>query len=110
MAIEGREKILAQLEKVLASETFRTKKMLPLMLRYVVEETVAEQTVTENTIALAIYGKVLSEEASKVRVNMGEVREALRDYYEEEGRFDGVVIKLNKGGYVPTFKHRSPHP
>ena len=42
-----------------------------------------------------------------VRIQAGRLRRALEQYYGVQGKFDGVVIEVRKGSYVPVFRAAS---
>jgi serine/threonine-protein kinase len=103
--------ILAQLEKVLASETFQRAERLSRFLRYVVEQGVAgdKTALKEYAIGLHVFDKPESFDTRVdpiVRVEAGRLRAKIRDYYDGEGRDDSVWLGLRKRGYRPAFELR----
>ena len=48
------------------------------------------------------------ENGSVVRVEAGRLRDRLREYYDQHGPADDVLISVPKGGYVPEFSERQP--
>lgn len=103
--------ILAQLERVLASETFQRAERLSRFLRYVVEQGLAgEKTaLKEYAIGLHVFDKPESFDTRVdpiVRVEAGRLRAKIRDYYDGEGSDDPVWLGLRKRGYRPAFELR----
>jgi hypothetical protein len=99
--------IHAQLQKVLASDTFTRSERLSRFLRYVVEETLRgnASTLKEQVIGHDLYerGDDYDPNADPVvRVDARRLRDKLREYYAEAAE-DPVLITLPKGSYVPSF-------
>ncbi len=99
----------AQLERVLASDAFRTSRRSQDFLRYVVQRTLAgqEDSIKERTIAVEVFGRPAhydSSEDSFVRVKASEVRRRLAQYAEKAGPEDVLRIELPLGSYVPRFE------
>jgi serine/threonine-protein kinase len=103
--------ILAQLERVLASETFQRAERLSRFLRYVVEQGLAgdNTALKEYAIGLHVFDKPESFDTRVdpiVRVEAGRLRAKIRDYYDSEGSNDTVWVGLRKRGYRPAFELR----
>ena len=101
-------KIEAQLKRVLTSRRFTTASNLAKFLRYVVDMKLAnrEAEIKAYTIAVDALGRPESFDSQNdptVRVLAGRLRNALRDYYDDEGANDSITIQLPKGHYVPEF-------
>ncbi|MCG7522465.1 adenylate cyclase [Ruegeria sp. Ofav3-42] len=82
-------------------------------LIYVVEESLNGRAddIRAKTIAMDVYGGTMAEMARRenvVRVDAGRLRRKLAEYYAEEGRDEGTVFDLPKGGYAPEISIRSP--
>jgi len=102
---------LAQLTRILASESFNGPGRIQRFLRFVVEETVAghENQIKEYSIGLSVYDKPASFDPkidSTVRSEATKLRARLTAYYEREGATDPVVITIPRGTYVPSFETR----
>ena len=98
--------IRAQLERILASETFSRSQQLRRFLSFIVEQRLAGQghSLKESVLAHELYGKSTNFDGGAdpvVRVDARRLRDKLREYYE--GRSEPVVISLPKGSYVPVF-------
>jgi len=103
---------LEQLERVLASETFRSAGRSSRLLRFLVEHAVNGQAarLKEYTIGAEALQRGESFDPridSIARVEISRLRNRLERYYSVEGRADGVMISLPKGNYVPLFETRT---
>lgn len=103
--------IRAALDKILASPGFVNADRLSRFLRYTVEETLNGQTdkLKETLLGIEVFGRKPTYDPrvdAVVRTEAVKLRARMRDYYEADGREDGVIIDLPKGGYVPVFRHR----
>lgn len=101
----------AQLERILASSTFRNADRLSRLLRFTVEQALADagNPPKEYVIALEVFDRPPSFDPrfdSVVRVEARRLRYKLRDYYEGEGRDDPILIDLPKGSYLAVFQPR----
>lgn len=99
----------AQLERVLASDAFRTSRRSQDFLRFVVQRVLAgqEESIKERTLAVEVFGRPAtydSSEDSFVRVKASEVRRRLAQYAERSGAGDMIRIELPLGSYVPRFE------
>ena len=104
---------LQQLEKVLASEVFRSAARSSKLLRYLVESAVNGQAdrLKEYTIGADALGRGEAFDPridSIARVEISRLRSRLDQYYATEGRDDALVIVLPKGSYVPLLQTRPP--
>lgn len=107
------EKVRKQLERILASNAFATAKSARRFLRYVVEESLAGRgdQIKEYVVGAAVFARGDEYDPrvdAVVRVEATRLRNRLRDYYQKDGRGDGVHIELPKGRYVPLFQLRQP--
>ena len=96
--------VRAELERVLASETFQNAERLRRFLRFVVDESLRDPgaTLKEHWLAIHVFDRPESFDPrsdSVVRIAARQVRFKLRDYYETEGREDTVRMNLPKGSY-----------
>ena len=99
--------VLAELDRILATELFVRSKRLSSFLKFIVDRTLAGQgdSLKEQVIALELYGKdALFDTAADpiVRVDARRLRDRLREYYAGAPN-GGVVISVPKGSYVPVF-------
>ena len=101
----------AELDRILASATFKNAERLRQFLRFVVEETLRDPqgTIKEHWVAVNVFERPESFDPrsdSVVRIAARQLRFKLRDYYEAEGRDDELVVDLPKGSYVPVVRKR----
>jgi hypothetical protein len=101
----------AEMEKIVASEAFRTSRRSRQFLSYVVRQTLEGkgELLKERTIGSDVFDRSpegITPENSVVRKQAGEVRRRLEQYYKDakDGPEDSRVrILLPLGSYVPEF-------
>jgi TolB-like protein/tetratricopeptide (TPR) repeat protein len=103
--------VCAQLDRILAHETFSNARRLSAFLRYVVEQTLAGRSaeLKEYLLGVEVFGrgdKFDPRLDSIVRVEAGKIRSKLAEYYDGAGANDPVLIQLTKGAYVPAIVQR----
>ncbi|HXK61662.1 MAG TPA: hypothetical protein PLP42_17385 [Acidobacteriota bacterium] len=103
------EDVLACLEKVLGSSSFRRAKAVSALLRHIVTRTLEgrQDELKEYSLGVDVLGRVPSFDNRLdpiVRVQMRKLRGRLERYYQTEGKDDIVRIELPLGGYVPHFQ------
>ena len=101
--------IVAELDRALASSTFQGAERSKVLLRFLVEETLADRAdrLKEYTLGAEALGKGDSFDPRSdpiVRAEASRLRGRLERYYTTEGQADPVVIALPKGSYVPQFR------
>jgi serine/threonine-protein kinase len=102
-----------ELERVVASPRFATAGRLPLLLRHLVETTLAGQS---ERLKEAVLGIEFFQRGSDfdsrldpiVRVEARRLRARLEEYYSGEGANDPVRIEIPRGTYVPVFQEAAP--
>lgn len=102
------EEIRAQLDRVLASDIFRSAPQLSAFLSYVVEQALAGRAgeLKGYTIAVEAFGRSADFDPQSdpiVRVEAGRLRKALNLYFAADGVRDPVRIAIAVGAYVPSF-------
>lgn len=110
----SREKILDELERVLASPHFHSSRKCTRFLRHVVECTLDHQLdrLKERTIGVDVFERDAVYDTNQdpvVRGTASEVRKRLAQYYLAAGQLDEVRFSLPAGSYVPEI-HVSPLP
>jgi len=100
------------LDRILASESFRTSPQLGTFLRYVVDAALSGRAASLKgyTIGVEALGRDPSFDPQIdpiVRVEATRLRRALERYYACAGSDDPLVIELPRGSYVPLFVRRS---
>ena len=106
------DEIRLQLDRLLTSGGFANADRMSAFLRYVVERAIAGESdqVKEYVIGVAVFGRDEQYDPrldSIVRVEARRLRTKLDEYYAGDGRNDPIVIRMHRGGYVPTFEPRA---
>ena len=99
---------MSQLERILASSEFKTRKRLGQFLRYVVEQALNGGTdrIKQYTIAVDALGyedDFDPQSNPAVRILARRLRRSLDHYYLSRGASDPIWIDIPKGGYRPVF-------
>lgn len=107
--------VRTQLQKIIASKSFRQGDRLQRFLGFIVDESLAGRgdQLKEYPIGVDVFGKSDSFDPRMdpiVRVQARRLRIRLQTYYREEGHADELVIEMPKGGYAPTFRQVDPSP
>src|SRR5262249_37860017 len=102
------EETREELNRVLASQEFRTSKRCQDFLQYVVENTLQGHgdMLKERTIGIEDFGmptRYDPRDDATVGVKAGEFRKRLGMYYPGRGAQDAIRIELPSGTYVPEF-------
>lgn len=97
-----------ELRRVLQSKHFAKAKKKARFLEFVCEQTFLgnAERLNEYLIGVEVYKRGQNfdqQQDAIVRVQAHEIRRALKDYYDNEGKEDGLRIDLPSGGYVPVF-------
>lgn len=114
MTILAEKDIRDQLDRILGSVEFSTAKRLSDFLKFIVSETLAKRgaSLQAYLIALEVFDRAPDfnpQTDTIVRVQAGQLRLRLEEYYAQSGRDDPVRIRVPKGGYVPSFtQHEVP--
>jgi hypothetical protein len=100
--------ILGELEKILKSQGFRASKRSQQFLSYVVKQTLDghAELLKERSIGVELFHRPASYSTGDdgvVRVQAGEVRRRIEEYYRENGDSLPVRLELPLGTYVPEF-------
>jgi len=105
------EEIKEQLECIVHSATLRGSTTLQHLLLYLVSRSLegAADSLKEYTIGLEAFGRRTDFDPRTdtiVRVQTHRLRQKLKEYYQEEGASDRIVIEIPKGQYGPVSKLR----
>src|SRR5215469_6485548 len=105
----------AQLSRILESTGFRNSQRRSDLLRWLVTRVLEgdAEPVKEHRIGLEVFGKSESWDPRidpAVRVECNRVRKKLREYYENDGSEDPILIEFPSRGYVPSFTRRATVP
>lgn len=98
----------AQLERIVAHESFVQSGRLQSLLTHIVRESLAGRTenLLGKNIAKDVFGhtdQASAEDMSTVRVEVGRLRRRLNEYYAGCGADDPIRISIPKGGYIAVF-------
>lgn len=100
--------IQTELECILHSRCFRSRKILQKLLAYVVKQTITGNTdqISQYNIAVEGLGKPADFNPATdplIRIQVGRLRKQLEEYYATEGRYDPLHISLPNRSYQPVF-------
>lgn len=100
--------ICEQLERILASLTFRGSDAQKRFLRYAVQQTLEgnRDLIKEYSVGIQVFGRGESFDPRVdpiVRIQAGKLRSRLARYYAGEGSLDALRIEIPKGSYAPVF-------
>ncbi len=108
----SREGVLRELESILASHYFQHAGRCKQFLRYVVEHKLEghQEKLKERTIGTEVFQRppgYATGEDPVVRVQAGEVRRRLEQYYQTAAEDSAIRIELPVGSYSPVFHRRA---
>ena len=87
--------IRQQLDHILSGKRFAGAPNQARVLAFVVNSALKGETeIKESTIAFELFPCFLPDESTNVRVTAFHLRHRLRTYYEQEGRYDRVIISF----------------
>jgi hypothetical protein len=103
---------LGQVARVLGSATFSNAPGLKSFLQFIVSlaEAGRGDEISEYAIATQVFGRPPKFDPASdtiVRTQAYRLRLKLKEYYEGEGKDDGIAIEVPKGHYVPVFQSRA---
>ncbi len=104
----SRIELMQQLGRIVSSKYFCNSKRYPVLLRFVVEQTLAGHAdlLKERTLGVTVFGRDSDYDTNAdpiVRVTAGEVRKRIAQYYQEPAHEHEWRICLPLGSYVPRF-------
>ena len=104
-----------QLERVLQSNTLRNSPTLQQLLQFLGTRGIegSPDGLKEYTIGVEAFGRKPDFDPKTdtiVRVQTHRLRQKLKEYYEQEGVHDQVLIEIPKGHYYPAFRLRAESP
>lgn len=105
---DDKDKILAQLQKIIDSKTFSKTSTNIKLLRFLVHESLQGAELKEVTIGSEMFGKDYDpiKNDNKVRVYVYHLRKKLDQYYSEEATKGEMVFTIEKGQYSVDFLDR----
>ncbi len=99
------QKISHTLEKLLTSKTFSKPGVYKDLLNYLVNCSLKGEIPKEQQIAFDVFGKKADQDKElNVRVYILNLRNKLKEYYQNEGKDDLVILQIPKGKYQVEFK------
>ncbi len=115
---EFKQEILKELRRLLESPDFRNSRRGQLLLRYLVEHTLAgkRDRIKERTIGVELFGREASYDTGQdsiVRVAANDVRKRLAEHYERARDSDdlsAIRISIPPGSYAPEFQRMEAVP
>jgi len=110
---EKAEGVRSGLEHVLASPMFRGSRRCQMLLRRIVEATLAGdvESLKERTLGVEVFNREADYDTSQdpvVRASAAEIRKKLAQYYQEPGHENEARIDLPSGSYVAEFHFDGP--
>jgi serine/threonine-protein kinase len=103
-----------QLARILGSRPFLKTDSLSRLLRFVVERELTRDRarLREQVIAEEVFSRRDFDPQADtiVRTQARRLRQRLIEYYRLEGRDQPILIVLEKGSYVPIFRHARTEP
>ncbi|MEZ2347902.1 hypothetical protein [Terriglobus sp. RCC_193] len=105
---EEKDRVRAQLDRLLQSSHFRNSKRYPALLGYIVEETLEGRgpQLKERTLGIDVFGRPGDYDTASdpiVRVTIAEIRKRIAQYYHEDAHASELRIELTPGSYIPEF-------
>lgn len=102
-----------QMDRIISSRYFVSSKRYPVLLKYVVDETLAGRAahLKERTIGVDVFGRDPTYDSNLdpvVRTSAAQVRRRLALYYAEATDESEHRIELRSGSYVPVFLKVQP--
>lgn len=100
--------IKLQLDKILRSRCFAKSVVLKELLKFLIEKSNREEVPKEFEITNEVFGKSnTSDKEKNIRIYVFNLRKKLKEYYENEGLNDLLIIRIPKGGYkVEVVRNR----
>jgi hypothetical protein len=105
------ERSQEQLQRILHSSTLRNSATLQQLLQFLVTRSMEgnPDTLKEYTIGVEAFGRKSDFDPKTdtiVRVQTHRLRQKLKEYYEQEGIHDPILVEIPKGHYCPIFRPR----
>ena len=112
---ESNDPRLTLIERVIASNQFRSSLRLCEFLRYIADCAVKEtpEAATEQQIGVHVFQRspgYNSSEDSIVRTHARLLRQKLTEYFATDGVGEPTIVEVPKGHYLPIFRLRQSDP
>jgi len=101
----------ALVKRIIASSSFARSNRLSEFLKYVyaLAEKGRFDDIHEQNIGSAVFGRTRGYDPgvdSIVRSHASRLRHRLREYFEQEGRNEALIVTIPRGSYIPAFESR----
>lgn len=112
---EDAESRRALVKRIVASTSFARSNRLSEFLKYVyaLAEKGRFDDIHEQNIGSAVFGRTRDYDPavdSIVRSHASRLRHRLREYFEQEGRHEALILTIPRGSYIPSFEARLEWP
>jgi hypothetical protein len=113
---ENADERRALVKRIVASSSFAKSNRLSDFVKYVcvLAEKGRFDDIHEQNIGSAVFGRTRDYDPgvdSIVRSHASRLRHRLREYFDQEGRNESLILKIPPGSYIPVFELRAaPHP
>jgi len=107
-----KEAVLVQLDRIIESSGFINAQRMRSLLKFIVHESLSGHThaLKAFTIAVEVFQRderFDPQQDPLIRVQAGNLRKRLEQYYQDEGKNDPTIIEVPKGAYFALFSSRS---
>jgi hypothetical protein len=109
------EEAQQQTQRIIHSNALRNSLTLQNLLQFLVTRTTdgSPDGLKEYTIGVEAFGRKPDFDPKTdtiVRVQTHRLRQKLKEYYQQEGIADPILVEIPKGHYCPTFRLRTDFP
>ncbi|MCK5539244.1 MAG: hypothetical protein KAI79_20645 [Bacteroidales bacterium] len=105
----SKEQISKQLQKILQSNSCKKSKINCELLEYLVKESISGHDPKETEIGIDVFKKKYDKADSfnsNIRVYVHNLRKKLKIYYDTEGKYDEIILEIEKGRYHVNISKR----
>jgi len=111
MSEREQQKVRQQLRRLIDTPLFRNSRRYPVLLRFIVEETLEGRgdLLKERLIGIHVFDRPADYDTAAdpvVRVTVAEIRKRIAQYYNDEEHDAEIRIELLPGRYAPEFRFR----
>jgi hypothetical protein len=111
MSEDEQLKVRQQLRRLVDTPLFRNSRRYPVLLRFIVEETLEGRgdLLKERLIGIHVFDRPADYDTAAdpvVRVTVAEIRKRIAQYYHDEEHDAEIRIELLPGRYAPEFRFR----
>ncbi|MGB6722911.1 MAG: hypothetical protein WBE72_19095 [Terracidiphilus sp.] len=107
--LPAQEQCERQIQRILRSATFRNASMLQQLLQFLAAKAFdhGSETLKEYTIGVEALSRPQDFDPKTdtiVRVQIHRLRQKLKEYYDNDGNRDPILVDIPKGHYLPSFE------